>query len=60
MKVRVWIEVFTTQRLTEETYDVSDDEWAAMTLEDRESYMCGLFEELRDAIANGSYEVVKD
>lgn len=58
-KFKIWTEVFSVQRWHEEIIEVPDSEWAAMTPAEREQRMADAFEEQRNEIANGGYEVIE-
>lgn len=60
MKVRTWVEVFTTTRFDEMTHDVDDHVWAGLTVDQREKYMATLFEDHRNDLCNGGYEALPD
>lgn len=59
MKFKVWVEVMTVTHMTEEEIEVPDAEWAAMSEAEREARMSGAFDDLRDGIANGGWEVLE-
>lgn len=56
MQFKIWVEVFTTTRFTEEVIDVPDDEWNALTPAEREARMEAAFDDMRNEIANGGWE----
>jgi hypothetical protein len=60
VKLRVWVEVFTVERYTEDIVEVSDEEWAGLTDAERVAYMLNVFEDARDEIANGGCEEVEE
>lgn len=59
MRFKTWVEVFSTQRWHEDTHEVPDEEWARLTPEQRESRMANAFEDVRNEVCNGGYEVIE-
>lgn len=59
MKLKVWVEVFTVARWTEDVIEVADEEWAAMTPAGRERYKQDIYEGMLNDIANGGCEEVE-
>lgn len=60
MKFKVWVEIATVQPWTEETVEVPDDQWSAMTEVERDTYMKRAFEDLLSDVAGGGYEEIED
>ena len=60
MKLKVWVEIMTVQRWTEDEFEVPDEKWAAMTPAERDAYGGELFEDMRNEIANGGWEEIND
>lgn len=58
-KIKVWVEVMTVQTMTETLIDVPDG-WDDMSAQEQADYMRACFEDVRDNIANGGYELVED
>lgn len=56
-KIRVWVEIFTREHMTEQEFDVPEG-WHEMTDAEREESMTLLFEKMRNELANGGYEVI--
>lgn len=59
MRFKTWVEMFSTQRWHEDVHEVSDQLWAEMTEEEREAYMQDAFENVRNEVCNGGYEVIE-
>lgn len=57
-RIHVWVEVLSNQRF-EEIEDDVPAEWGGMSESARDEYMTALFNDMRDGIANGGYEVVR-
>jgi hypothetical protein len=60
MKLKVWVEVFTTQRFTEDLVEVPDEQWAAMSDAERAQYKQTAYEAMLIDIANGGCEEVEE
>lgn len=60
MKFRVWVEVFTVDRVTEDVIEVPEEKWDAMSPAERDAYMAGCFDGMRDNVANGGYEEIEE
>lgn len=60
MKLKIWVEVFTTERYAESVIEVPDSEWEAMTPEEREAYKQEVFENALYEVANGGCEETED
>jgi hypothetical protein len=58
-KIKVWVEVMTVQTMTETLIDVPDG-WDDMSAQEQDSYMNDCFEDERNNVANGGYELVED
>lgn len=59
MKLKVWVEVFTVDRYTEDIVEVDDVLWNAMTPAEREAYKGEVFNNAQNGIANGGCEEVE-
>jgi hypothetical protein len=57
-KIRVWVEIMTTQKFAEEIMDAPEN-WSDMTSDQREDWMADQFEQMRNEMANGGYEVIE-
>jgi len=57
-EIRVWVEIFTTQRFQEQTVECPDAEWDAMTPDQRQDWMALAFEDYRNELADGGFEQV--
>jgi hypothetical protein len=60
MKLKVWVEVMTVQRITEDIVEVPDEKWAAMTEVEREQYKSSIYEDLASQVANGGCEEIDE
>ncbi len=60
MKLKVWVEVLTTVRFTEDIVEIPDEEWAEMSDAERRGAKDQIFGEYRDGVANGGCEEVED
>lgn len=58
-KIRVWVEVLTTERFSELMCDTPDG-WESMDAAARQAYMQGVFDAERDNACNGGFEEVAD
>jgi len=59
MRVKLWVEVLTTARMTEEIGEIPDDQWDAMNPAEREARMKEMWSNLQDEVANGGWEAVE-
>lgn len=58
-RLRMWVEIFTTHRLEEETIDVPP-EWDQMDYLQREAWAADCWHNMLDEIANGGYEIEEE
>jgi hypothetical protein len=60
MKLKVWVEVFTVQQFTEDVVEVPDEQWNAMTEDERKQYKQDVYEAALNEAANGGCEEIED
>jgi len=60
MRLKIWVEVLTTEQMTEVVDEVPDERWNAMTPAEREEFKALLFTNLQAEVANGGCEEVDE
>lgn len=60
VRFKVWVEVMTTQRWTEDVVEVPDEQWDAMSDAEREEYKKHVYLDMQTDVASGGWEEIED